>query len=227
MPEYEIKEWNEENFDVKILPYTAEAYEAKKFAFVSDYARFWILYNYGGIYFDTDVEVIKPLDDIIERGPFMGFEKDPVERPSSFGAINTLDIGVNPGLGLGVDHGCGFYKEMLDLYATLSFHNQQGENDLKTIVEYTTEALLKHGLKNSCSVQQVSGIYIYPSEYFCPINITTKRLHITENTYTIHHYMASWTEQSRFRNVISFVRQMLPESFLIWYNRVKTSMQKV
>ena len=71
LPDYEIKGWNEDNFDVNIIPYTQEAYQAKKYAFVSDYARFWILYKYGGIYFDTDVEVIRPLDDIIARGPFM------------------------------------------------------------------------------------------------------------------------------------------------------------
>lgn len=72
LPDYEIKEWNENNFDVNIIPYTAEAYKAKKYAFVSDYARFWILYKYGGLYFDTDVEVIKNMDDIISKGPFMG-----------------------------------------------------------------------------------------------------------------------------------------------------------
>ena len=69
LPDYEIKEWNEDNFDVNIIPYTEEAYKAKKYAFVSDYARFWILYKYGGLYFDTDVEVIKPMHDIIARGP--------------------------------------------------------------------------------------------------------------------------------------------------------------
>jgi len=72
LPNYEIKEWNEDNFDVNIIPYTREAYEAKKYAFVSDYARFYILYHYGGLYFDTDVEIIKPMDDIVERGNFYG-----------------------------------------------------------------------------------------------------------------------------------------------------------
>ena len=75
-PDYEIKEWNEDNFDVNIISYTAEAYRVKKYAFVSDYARFWILYHYGGLYFDTDVEVIKSMDDIIAKGSFMGCEKD-------------------------------------------------------------------------------------------------------------------------------------------------------
>ena len=71
-PEYEIKEWNEDNFDVHLIPYVEEAYNAKKYAFVSDYARFWILYFYGGVYFDTDVEVIRPMDDILAKGGFMG-----------------------------------------------------------------------------------------------------------------------------------------------------------
>ena len=74
LPDYEIKEWNEENFDVNIIPYTREAYAAGKYAFVTDYARFWILYKYGGIYFDTDVEMIRPIDDIIAAGGFMGYE---------------------------------------------------------------------------------------------------------------------------------------------------------
>lgn len=74
-PNYTIKEWNENNFNINIIPYTKEAYKRGKWAFVSDYARFWILYNYGGIYFDTDVEVIKPFDIIIENGPFLGLEQ--------------------------------------------------------------------------------------------------------------------------------------------------------
>ena len=82
LPDYEIKEWNEDNFDVNIIPYTADAYNAKKYAFVSDYARFWILYKYGGLYFDTDVEVIKSMDDIVERGPFMGCERYADNSPS-------------------------------------------------------------------------------------------------------------------------------------------------
>ena len=75
-PDYEIKEWNEDNFEVNIIPYTREAYEAKKYAFVSDYARMWILYHHGGLYFDTDVEVVKPLDDIIRGGNFLGVEQE-------------------------------------------------------------------------------------------------------------------------------------------------------
>ena len=74
LPDYEIKEWNESNFDINCCAYVREAYEAKKWAFVSDYARFWILYQHGGLYFDTDVELIKSIDDLIVKGAFMGCE---------------------------------------------------------------------------------------------------------------------------------------------------------
>ena len=121
LPDYEIKEWNEDNFDVNMIPYTKEAYEAKKYAFVSDYARYWILYQYGGLYFDTDVEIIKNMDDIIARGPFMGCENE-----ANLGATST-----ELGLGLGCNPGLLFYKEMLDLYGTLHFVNPNGSYNQK------------------------------------------------------------------------------------------------
>ena len=111
LPDYEIKEWNEDNFDVNIIPYTAEAYAQKKYAFVSDYARFWIQHKYGGIYFDTDVEVIRPIDDIIARGNFMGFETDPNSEKG-----DASNASVNPGLGLGVAPGLGVIIKLLDYY---------------------------------------------------------------------------------------------------------------
>lgn len=184
LPDYELKEWNESNFDVNIIPYTSEAYRLKKYAFVSDYARFWILYRYGGLYFDTDVEVIKPLDDIIDKGPFMGCENSPKKGATM--------IGVAPGLGLGVNPGLGLYKELLDHYSGLSFIAEQEKDSQMTIVTYTTEVLCKHGLKNSDDIQFVSGIYVYPKEYFCPKDYYTDELTITPNTRTIHHYSATW-----------------------------------
>ena len=182
MPEYEIKEWNEDNFDVNIIPYTTEAYKAKKYAFVSDYARFWILYRYGGLYFDTDVEVIRSMDAIIEKGPFMGFENN--------GATTT---GVNPGLGLGANPGHGLYKEVLDHYAGEHFLLSDGHQNLSTIVQRVTEIMKKYGLKNTNEFQTVAGVSIYPYDYFCPIRITDGKMKITNNTVSIHHYAASWT----------------------------------
>lgn len=211
LPGYEIKEWNEDNFDVNIIPYTQEAYAAKKYAFVSDYARFWILYYYGGLYFDTDVEVIKPLDDIIEKGAFMGLERDYDKRA-------TVQSAVAPGLGLGCNPGLGQYKRILDVYANLHFLKGDGSLNLKTVVAYTTEILLQDGLENKPGIQRVGDIYIYPSEYFCPINITTKRLHITTNTRTIHHYAASWVNKGLKKKIKKIVRYFMPESFLLKYH---------
>lgn len=176
-PDYEIIEWNESNFDVNCCNYTKEAYEAQKWAFVSDYARFWILYREGGIYFDTDVEVLKPIDDIINKGAFMGCE--------------TLDR-CAPGLGLGVNPGLSIFKEIIDFYQTRHFLKLNGEPDTTTVVDYTTEILMKHGWIPNGKNQTVCGITIYIPEYFCPMDYETGRINITNNTYTIHHYSASW-----------------------------------
>ena len=121
LPDYEIKEWNEKNFDVNITPYTAEAYRQKKYAFVSDYARFWILEKHGGIYFDTDVEVIRPLDDIIAAGNFMGFEYDPDGENSPSRYAPRYCFSVSLGLGFGVEAGHPFMRKMLTKYENMEF----------------------------------------------------------------------------------------------------------
>lgn len=190
-PDYEIKEWNEDNFDVYSIPYTAQAYALKKYAFVSDYARFKILYENGGLYFDTDVEVIKSFDDILARGAFMGCE---LTAPS--GAIN-------PGLGLGVAPGLGLYKELLDKYSGLSFLNTDGKPNLTTIVTHTTDLLIEHGLKPTDQIQTVAGITIYPKDYFNPLDDNTGQLVITPNTHSIHWYSKTWLEVNPWRMKLS------------------------
>lgn len=210
-PDYEIKEWNESNFDVNIIPYTKEAYSAKKYAFVSDYARFWILYNYGGIYFDTDVEVIRSLDDIIAKGNFLGFERNPDGRRKGL---------VNPGLGFAISQRNVFLKNIMDLYSTLHFIKGDGTFAIeKTIVHYTTDVLDAMGLNRSSSMQVIDDITIYPADYFAPIHFVTKRLHITKNTRTIHRYMASWGKKRCSMKQI--LRNCLPEWLLIMINKIK------
>lgn len=142
LPDYEIKEWNESNFDVNLIPYTAEAYKAKKYAFVSDYARFWILHKYGGLYFDTDVEVIKNMDDIIAKGSFMGCENE--AKPGAMPA----ELGVAPGLGLGVKPGLRLYGEILEIYKDKHYILPDGSYSPETVVTITSDLLCKYGLKN-------------------------------------------------------------------------------
>lgn len=189
LPDYEIKLWNEDNFDVNIIQYTREAYDAKKYAFVSDYARFWILYNYGGLYFDTDVELIKPIDDIIDRGPFMGCER------SADSVESALRMGVAPGLGLGVNPGLGLYAEILNYYNSLNFLNADGIPDTsETVVTITSRILCKYGLELTDKIQHCAGVWIYPKDYFSPKDVDSKLITITDNTRSIHHYDATWAE---------------------------------
>ena len=187
MPDYEIKEWNESNFNVHCNTYCAQAYEAKKYAFVSDFARLQILYQEGGVYFDTDVEVIKPLDQIIAKGAYMGCETSPSEKQKI--------ITVNPGLGLAAEAGHPIYEELIELYNQRQFIKEDGRMDLKTIVTTTTDLLIKHGMQATDEIQCIEGITIYPSEYFCPIS-TDGEMHITDKTHTIHHYAQSWMPAS-------------------------------
>ncbi|MBR5808983.1 MAG: glycosyl transferase [Clostridia bacterium] len=182
-PDYEIKEWNESNYDVNKIVYTKEAYAAKKYAFVSDYARFDIIYNQGGVYFDTDVEVIKSFDEILEKGAFMGCEIDGGEKNS---------INVAPGLGIAAEAGIEFYKDLLDAYKGFKFLNEDGTYNTTTIVKYTTDMLKKNGLQDIKGIQTVAGINIYPKEYFNPLDDVTGKVEKTENTHSIHWYSKTW-----------------------------------
>lgn len=188
-PDYEIKLWDESNYDVNKITYTRQAYQEKKYAFVSDYARFDILYQYGGIYFDTDVEVIKSMDDIISLGAFMGCEA---------GLEKSV---VNPGLGMAVEQGNAFYREVMEYYKSLQFFQKDGEQKGVIVGSIVTNLLKKKGLCHMKGIQNIAGIHIYPEEYFCPMNYLTNEINITENTYSIHHYSASWlTEEEKWKN---------------------------
>ena len=198
LPDYEIIEWNEDNFDVNSIPYTAQAYEAKKYAFVSDYARFKILYEHGGLYFDTDVEVIRPMDDIIDNGAFLGFEINPcLARP--MGAVA-------PGLGMGAEKNMEIYATILDYYSRLIFLKEDGSyNTTDAVVNITTKELIKAGLKNISGIQTVADITIYPEDYFNPFDDLTGRLNKTANTRTIHWFTKSWMNVNPCRQWLSRV----------------------
>lgn len=172
-PDYEIIEWNESNYDVNKIPFIQQAYQAKKYAFVSDYARLDIIYSEGGIYLDTDVELLKNLDPLLVNQCFLAMELP--------GLVAT-------GLGFGAQKGHWFLKENMDFYHNIDFD----ANNIITCVNITTDLLKKYDLTLANSKQTLKDIVIFPTEYFCPMNYQTKEIKITEKTYSIHHYDASW-----------------------------------
>lgn len=182
LPDYEIRRWDEDNFDVDAHPYTRDAYKAGLYAFVSDYARFKVLYEQGGVYFDTDVEVVRPLDDIIAKGPFMGFENDGIKG----------QMAVNPGLGLVSEAGMAVYAEILRQYDNLAFYDSDGNRNPYSMIPLVTEILKSLGLKGGGIIEHMEGITVYPSEWFNPFDDATGRLKKTLNTRTIHWYSKSW-----------------------------------
>lgn len=194
-PDYEIIEWNENNFDIYCCKYAEEAYCNKKWAFVSDYARFKILYENGGIYVDTDVELIKNIDNLPES--FVGFES------------NKL---VASGLIRGAEIGDVICKAMLDSYESDRFVFDDGSLNMKTVCERETEIFQKHGLKLNGKLQTVAGTTVFPTEYFCPKDFLTGVLNITENTYSIHHYDSSWySEEDKFTfSIRKKIQKILP-----------------
>lgn len=219
-PGYEIKEWNEDNFDVNMIPYTAEAYRARKYAFVSDYARFWILYHYGGIYFDTDVEAIRTMDDILAKGAFMGCEKD-----SDGKSYPT----VAPGLGMAVEPLNPLIKSMLAVYEESFFENdkndhpKQDQGFYKTVVDYATDLLKQYGLQPTTGIQSVAGFLIYPKEYFNPLS-HINQLEVTENTRSIHHYAATWVPK-RYQLIRKIVIFLGPDIYR-FYLKLRGSSRK-
>ena len=185
MPDYEVKEWNEDNFDINMFPYAADAYAAGKYAFVSDVARFWILQKEGGVYFDTDVEAVRPLDDLIDGlggGGMMGWE-----TPGGDGSFN-----VNPGLMVAMPAGLPACQEILDGFAKLSYYRPDGTWNGYTMIPMVGDLLQRHGLKMDGTRQTVSGVTIFPADYFCPMDALTGRIVITGNTRSIHRFSMSW-----------------------------------
>ncbi len=180
-PDYEIKEWNESNFDVNMILYTAEAYKAKKYAFVSDFARFWILHERGGVYFDTDVEVIRSMDDILERGAFMGLESK----------INFAQekFFVNPGLGCACEASHSIWSEVIETYRRFEHFDLEIQG---TVCAITSQVLEKQGFHLQGEAIYTREINIYPPDYFCPQAMYGAPINITKNTHSIHHFDCTW-----------------------------------
>lgn len=201
-PDYEIIRWDESNYDYKKNRYMAEAYQSKKWSFVSDYARMDILYQYGGIYLDTDVELIKPLDNLLQYPAFMGFE-------------GTY---INLGVGFGTRPGIREVKELMDTYESLRFINQDGSLNMKPITQYTNEYLETKGFVANGKRQRVGNIEIFPQEFFSPKDFYTRECKITPDTYSIHHFDSSWWGEAEKQAYLKEVK--LKEEHL-WLWRLK------
>lgn len=197
-PDYEIIEWNESNFDINCNVYVQEAYKSKNWAFVSDVARLYALVNYGGIYLDTDVELLKPLDDFLVYDAFSGFEA--VDRIQTALMSCTKDN--------------NFFKKLLEDYQNVSFIKEDGTCDKTTNVTRFTEACYRVGIRLDNSFQVVDGLAIFPIDYFCPKDYETKKISITNNSHAIHHFDGSWVseEDKLFSRLTQKYKKWLPNS---------------
>ena len=205
-PEYELVEWNEENFDIACNLYVKQAYAHKKFAFVADYARFYALYHYGGIYMDTDVELVKSLDIFLMQKAFSGFE---------------LPEYVSAGI-MACEKDFILFKEFLDYYEDKAFVDRNGGLNMITIVATITSIFEKYGLRKDGTYQIIRQCTLYPIDYFYPLSDATGRLRKTENTYAIHWFSKSWIEPKyRLRSKITRIfHRIFGEKCFAW---LKTS----
>lgn len=180
-PDYEIIEWNEDNLDIASHLYSKQAYDEKAWAFATDYFRLWIVYHHGGIYLDTDVQVIRSLDPLLSNQAFMGFETENY---------------INTGLGFGAEAGSSFLLEQMKRYDSLAFVNPDGTLNRTPAPEYLSEIASALGMtRDTGEIQKVLDATIYPVEYFAPKDYFTGRLRVTKNTYSIHHYDSTWFTQ--------------------------------
>ena len=181
LPDYEIKEWNEDNFDINQNQYVKEAYEARKFAFVTDYVRLYALYHEGGVYMDTEVEVLKTYTPFLHHKAFSGFETD-----------GNVPTGM-----MAAEKGSIWAKDLLDGYKDRRFMKSDGQPDMTTNTTVITQYMLSKGLVLNNTFQDFPELCtMYPADYFCPKDHRTGKIKCTKNTVCIHHFAGSWLTHS-------------------------------
>lgn len=189
--DYNIVEWNEENYDVTKIPYMKAAYDAQKWAFVSDYARLDIIFQYGGIYLDTDVEVLKSYDSLLGYSGFAGFEDGAGKK-------------VATGLGFGAEAESRVIRRLMKTYESMEPTKEDGAPNFITCPVLDTEALISFGLRPDGSLQIIDDNFlILPSDYLCPKSFGDGVIRKTKNTISIHHFTASWFSSNRQEEKVS------------------------
>lgn len=186
-PDYEIVRWDERNYDYTKIPYTRQAYEAGKYAFVSDYARLDIVYNHGGIYLDIDVEITRNLDLLLGNDMFCGFEKGNV---------------VNTGLGFGAKAGFAKLGEMRAQYHDLNFFREDGSLTLTACTKYQTDYLTERGLKRNGKLQIIDGIRVFPRTVLAPFDFYGVDDFTSKETFSVHHYAATWFSKANHKELL-------------------------
>lgn len=182
MPDWEYKLWTEENFNVNCTPYTAEAYAARKYAFVSDYVRLWALESEGGVYLDIDFEMYKPFNDLLHHHAFAGFEGSK-HQPVMMGVCAS-------------ETGGQWVTEMLEAYHNRHFLKPDGTMDLTTNVQFITAIMTANGFQQDGTEQDYKDLHVFPVDYFSPHHTTGEYIR-TENTYCEHQGLASWNSHSQ------------------------------
>ena len=189
---YEFVLWNESSFDVTGNDFAIEAYESKKWAFVSDYVRLKVLYEYGGIYLDTDIEVLKRFDELLDDDCFMGFESKYVLGTALMASTS----------------GNKWIERLLESYENKHFITADGSFDLKPSTSYITDIAREEcGLLFNNKIQQLDGFTVYPKDFFYPKNMYTGRIKRTNNSFCIHHWNGSWCESEN--NVKTAIKTFL------------------
>lgn len=191
LPGYTLKLWNEDSFDINTVPYVKEAYEARKFAFVTDYIRLYALYHEGGIYMDTDVEVLKPLDYLLDLPAFSGYESN---------KFSNFPTGLMASVAGGV-----WVKEQLDYYTDRHFLLPDGSLDMTTNTVTISRIMKENGFELTGEYQVYKNdMHCFPSDYFCPMT-STRVLKLTKNSYCIHHFAGSWHTPTLKQKIKKFV----------------------
>ena len=182
LPNYEMHLWNEDNFDIASAPqYVQEAYAAKKYAFVSDYVRLWALEQEGGVYLDTDVEVLRSFDPLLGDTAFIGLEESLALLPGT--------------CVMGCEANCKWVKDMLATYENATFLKEDGSLDMTTNVQRLGAKMVEGGMQHERKIQYLPqwGLRIYTHDYFSPIT-STRVMRKTKNTYCIHRFAGSWVD---------------------------------
>lgn len=176
-PDFEIREWNEDNCDYRAMPFMAEAYAAKKYAFVSDVMRLIVLEKYGGVYFDTDVELVRDITPLLNDEGFIGFENEQYVASG----LTIASVPHHP-----------VVQAMINEYQKLNFTNADGTTNAVGCPRLNTDVMESFGLVRNGREQVVAGIRVYPADFFNPLDSITGKLKKTDNTYSIHWYSMSW-----------------------------------